>query len=72
VGFAADALDLLGDLFELGLRSRRDDNVRTDFRECERHRRAESAAGSRHDCDLVVQPKSIEYHVRFLPSPREP
>ena len=62
VGAAADALDLLGDLFELGLRARRDDHVRTGFGECQRHRGAEPAARAGHHRDLVVQPESVEYH----------
>ena len=72
MGLPADALDLLGNLLELGLRSCRDDNVRTGFRECESHRGAEPAAGTGHHCYLVVEPKSVENHVRFLPSPGEP
>ena len=72
VGAAADALDLFGDLFELGLRAGRNDHVRTGFRECQRHRGAEAAARAGHHRDLVVQPKSVQNHVRFLPSPGEP
>ncbi len=58
-----DALDLLGDLFELRLRARRDDHVRAGFGECQRHRGTQPATRSRHHRDLVVKPKSIEYHV---------
>ena len=63
MGAPTDALDLLGDLFELRLGARRDDHVRTGFGECQRYRGTESATGSGHHSHLVVQPKSIEYHV---------
>ncbi len=72
VGSAADALDLFGDLLELGLCAGRNDHVRTGFRECQGHRRPEPAARARHHRDLVVQPKSVQNHVRFLPLPGEP
>jgi hypothetical protein len=63
VGAPSDSFDLFGDLFELRLRSRRYDHVRTGFGECERHRRTQPATGSCDDRDLVVQPESVEYHV---------
>jgi hypothetical protein len=65
VGFAADALDLFGDLLELGLRTGRNDNVSTGFRERQRHRRSEPAARAGHYRYLVIKPKSVKNHVRF-------
>ena len=69
VGAAAGGPDLLGHLVELGLRARRDDHVRAGFREGQCHRGAESAARAGDDGDLVVEPKSVENHVRLSFSP---
>ena len=66
-GAPAGGPDLLGDLLELGLRPGRNDHVRTGFRECQRHRGAQPAAGSGHHRDLVVQPKPVKNHL-CLPS----
>ena len=46
-----------------GLRAGRDHHVRTGFRECERHRRAEPAARAGDYGDLIVEPESVENHV---------
>ncbi|GAC1397781.1 MAG: hypothetical protein NVSMB60_08200 [Mycobacterium sp.] len=72
LGLAAEGPNLLGDLLELRLRPGRNDHVRTDFRECQRHRGAQPAACSGHHSDLVVQPKSVKNHLCLPPSPGEP
>ena len=66
-GASAGDPDLFGDFLELGLRPGRNDHVRTGFRKCQRHRRAQPAARSGHHRDLVVQPKPVKNHF-CLPS----
>ena len=72
VGAPADRRDLLGDGLQLGLGARGDDDVGADFGECEGDRRAEAAAGTGDDCDLVVKSELVEDHVSLFPCRRTP
>src|SRR3954469_5824710 len=65
--FAAGGLDLRAAPLVMLPRSSRNDHVRTDFRECQRHRCAQPAARSCHHSDLVVQSEPVKNHV-CLPS----
>src|SRR6202022_3488193 len=70
VSATAQATDLFGDVVQLALSARRDDDIGAGFREGDRGRRAQTAPGSRDYCYLIVEPESVEDHPGRLTSPR--